>query len=202
MISILIADDQTLTREGSAAVLAAVKGFNIIGAVQNQTELDKVIIECKPDVVITSNIEKFNIQNLDIDLSKILLFFNSQDQNDINRSLAFGIKNFLSKTCSSKELIDAVSATAGGEQYFCKQTLAILSSKNSSINDLADIPNLSAREIEIIKLIAEGLTNNEISEKLFISIHTTKTHRKNILKKLGFKFKNSAELIAQLNILR
>jgi DNA-binding CsgD family transcriptional regulator len=61
------------------------------------------------------------------------------------------------------------------------------------------IPQLSSRETELIHLIAEDLTNKEIADKLFLSVHTIKTHRKNIIKKLGFSFKNTTKLAQLIN---
>jgi len=76
--------------------------------------------------------------------------------------------------------------------FFCKNTFETLFG-NKLIPEQAEVSQLSPRELEIIRLIAEGMTNNEIAEKLYLSFHTVKTHRKNIIKKLGFSFKNTAE---------
>jgi DNA-binding NarL/FixJ family response regulator len=98
-----------------------------------------------------------------------------------------------------EKIIDSVKATAKGNKFFCGQILETIQSASIDIDDLdfdsftCEPVVISERENEIIKLIAEGQTNTQIAELLFLSNHTINTHRKNILSKLGVK--NTAGIV-------
>jgi two-component system NarL family response regulator len=125
---------------------------------------------------------------------------NKQKKNERQEVVDLGIKNYVSKECRKQELVNAVYAAAKGKQFFCEQVLQILIGNKITGKTTEDVPQLSIREKEIIQLVAEGLTNKEIAGRLFLSIHTVKTHRKNMIRKLGFTFKNAAELMQYAGI--
>lgn len=195
MINLLVADNQPLTREGCVAMLSATSNLNITGLPTNQAQLKEQIITLKPQVVIIDHHfdDEFGVDFI-AELSEqfksthILILSDHQNRDDIVALSERGI-NYISKRCNSTEIIEAVHATAGGQPYFCKSIQQILQPL-----PIATLPQLSVREAEIVQLIADGLTNKDIADRLYISIHTIKTHRKNIIKKLGFTFKNAAEL--------
>ena len=97
----------------------------------------------------------------------------------------------MKKDCDIAEIIDSVYETAKGNKFFCGTILETIKNESIDINkaefkSLACAPvAITERELEIITLIAEGYTNQEIAEKLFLSTHTINTHRKNIMSKLG-----------------
>ena len=106
---------------------------------------------------------------------------------EIKAVLNIGIKGMLLKECDEEEIVQAIEASVKDERFFCGTILDILSGDESRIPFSCEPISLSSRELEIIQLIAKGLTSKEMSEKLFISYHTINTHRKNILKKLDVK---------------
>ena len=198
-IQILIADTQVLTREGIIALLTDIKGINIAGIADSIESLKHLIMLKRPDVIILDHNYRDHLgindlKNIGIrfDLAKILILSNRQTRSEILELIDLGIKNYICKDCTHQEIIDAIYATAKGETFFCESTRRLL---NENSNEEKNVPQLSTRETEIVQLIAEGMTNKEISERLFLSIHTVKTHRKNIIKKLGFTFKNAADLM-------
>ncbi|MCC8424299.1 response regulator transcription factor [Mucilaginibacter sp. UR6-11] len=205
MIEILIADNQTLTREGVKALLATMVDINIAASAAYPIELEKLINTYEPAVVLLDPYysRRFTVDDVRHIMARyphvrILILSNRQNREQIQEILDLGIKNYVFKECSREELVYAVYSTAKGEQFFCKNIFETLFG-NKLIPEKADtLPQLSSRETELIYLIADGLTNNEIAEKLFLSVHTIKTHRKNIIRKLGFTFKNTAELAALL----
>ena len=207
MINVLIADSQILTREGVKSMLSDIIDIRVIGIVKSSVELEQAIISLKPQVIIIDHDynNKFSaedIQNIKSKQEKIqvLILSNRTSRNKILDVINLGIKNYVFKECSREELVTAVYKTANGEQFFCKNTFETLFG-NKLLPDREDYSNaLSARETEIIQLIAAGMTNKEIAEKLFLSVHTIKTHRKNIIKKIGFTFKNAADLMAYTNV--
>lgn len=202
MINLLVADNQPLTREGCVALLSAAANLNIIGLPTNQTELEDQIKASNPQVVI---IDYHFDHEFDIDFitdlsaqfksTRILVLSDNENRDDILALSEQGI-SYVSKRCTRDEIIEAVEATAKGEIYFCNSVQKILRPAT-----LSTLPQLSTREAEIVQLIADGLTNKDIADRLYISIHTIKTHRKNIIKKLGFNFKNAAELTSLIQSL-
>lgn len=202
MINLLVADNQPLTREGCVAVLSATPNINITGFPTTRAELKEQITILKPHVVIIDHYfdDQFG-NNFIAELSglfkstHILVLSDNQNRDEIVALSEHGI-NYISKRCNRTEVIEAVNATAKGQPYFCNSIQQILQPLPT-----VTLPQLSVREAEIVQLIADGLTNKDIADRLYISIHTIKTHRKNIIKKLGFTFKNAAELTSLIQSL-
>jgi DNA-binding NarL/FixJ family response regulator len=199
MITVLIADNQTLTREGTTSLLANILDINVIGYASGPNELEQKINTYQPDVIIIDHSfnQRFSIADIKrltslANIGHILVLSNRQSRSKVLEVVNTGIKNIIFKECSREELVNAIYKTAKGEQFFCKNTFETLFG-NKLIPEQIEVSQLSPRELEIIQLIAAGMTNNEIAEKLYLSFHTIKTHRKNIIKKLGFSFKNTAE---------
>lgn len=206
MINLLIADNQILTREGLKATLANIVDINIIGTASYAIELEQLLFTFKPGVIIldpnyNQRFTVADIKNIKLNHSntRILVLSNRQSRDEIQTLIDLGIKNYVFKGCSREELVHAIYSTAKGEQFFCKNTFQMLFGNKLLPEKDDNVPRLSSRETELIHLIAEGLTNKEIAEKLFLSVHTIKTHRKNIIKKLGFSFKNTTGLAQLLN---
>jgi DNA-binding NarL/FixJ family response regulator len=202
MINVLVADNQALTREGIKAVLSHVADFKIVCEAGNAEDLDKMIGKFRPHVVIIDHNYHRDIKSLFIayPASRFLLLSNSLNSNEVPDFIEHGITNHLFKECSHNDLIRAVYATAKGEQLLNEDAIQSDLTDQLNINDGIK-SSLSSREAEIVKLIAGGCTNKQIAEKLYLSIHTIKTHRKNIIKKLGFTFKNASELILLISYL-
>ncbi len=162
----------------------------------------------KPEIVVIDpyHDNAFSINDIKniysrFDFADILILSNKRQKSEILEIIELGVKNYVLKDCSPAEIIDAVYATAKGEQFYCKNTLQTIFGNDIAPNKTNGIPLLSIRETEIVHLIADGMANKEIAEKLFLSVHTVKTHRKNIIKKLGFTFKNATELILLISYL-
>ena len=201
MIDIIIADNQVLTREGLKATLSGIIDIQVTGYITHGAELQQMPTAINPVVVLIDPNYNHRLTAEDIKAirstyssARILVLSNRKSKEEITALLDLGIKNYVSKECSKEELVRAIYATAKGEQFFCTQTFEALFGGKLIAQKGDLITQLSPREKELLYLIAEGLTNKEIAEKLFLSVHTIKTHRKNIIKKLGFTFKNVAEL--------
>ncbi len=199
-IRILIADNQTLVREGIKSLLGSYDDFEIVAEVLSSLEILPAISRTQPDVIIIDfqlpgffSIEDIKRIYLNYPPANILVVTTSQQKNDINKALEYGINNYILKLCDKHEFIGAVYATARKERFFCGKVLDAILDKKSNGMENCDPIDLSPREIEIVKLISKGMTNNEIAAQLFLSIHTVGTHRKNILKKLDLN--KSSELI-------
>ena len=112
--------------------------------------------------------------------------------------LQLGAMGYVTKNSSKEEMITAIVEVSNGKRYICQEVKTILEELEADGNpDSADMNNLSRRELDIIKLIKEGLSSKEIALQLDISLKTVEVHRYNILKKL--KLKNTAALVNFIN---
>lgn len=201
-IKILIADSQLLYREGLKTLLSQEKDFEVVGEVVHSIEIENAVQKYNPDVVIIDyNLEdKFSADDIQM-LSQqlnigVLIITSDMNKDNINKVLNYGAKSFIRKECSKEEVIDAVYSTYNQEKYICNKVLYKLLSNTEQASQFSncDPSILSTREHEILMLVGEGCTTSDIAEKLHLSQHTVSTHRKNIIKKLGFK--NKSELVA------
>ena len=205
-IKILIADFHTLTREGIKSVLSRRNDIELCGEAKDSAELRENIRNAQARILIIDfQVEgQFSLDDIayvrkNYPETSILVISGNQDKQQVLRALDHGIHGYLLKECDEEEVITAVYAAAKNEKFFCGRVMdAILEKVTHSCEpgsncDHCQPVSLSEREVEIIKLIAEGFTTKDIAEKLFLSFHTVGTHRKNIFKKLSIR--NSSELI-------
>lgn len=192
--NILIAEDHLIVAAGVQAILDAQEDIHIVGIVGNgQLVLDK-LKETQVDIVLMDiNMPIMNgitctkkVKELYPEIKVIILTMYNRKQ-FIQELLMVGADGCVLKSNTGKELITAIERVQAGNTYF------------DHINEFVDQVKefsehqLSEREIEVITFIAEGLTSKEMAERMFISEHTVKTHRKNIFRKL--KVKDTNELI-------
>lgn len=186
MIKTLLADDHTIVLEGLRAVLKNHGDIEVCGEAKNGEEVLSFVEKNPVDVVVLD----INMPVLDgITCArrlksrkpevKIIILTMYAQKSFIEEIIKIGVEGCLLKSNTGKELSDAILRVAGGKSYYdLIQSFAV---DNNEIFQF----KLSKREIEIIKLLAQGLKSSEIAEKLFIAEHTVKTHRKNILRKTG-----------------
>jgi DNA-binding NarL/FixJ family response regulator len=202
-IRILIAEPNYLIRRGLEALIAENPDFDACLSATNAPDLFSSIESCHPDVIITDynhfaeGVEFLKSIRDKAPQSRILVITDPKNKAEINQAIEFGACSFLLKECDHQEITEAISKTALNQKFFCNrivdhlvfQEREDLQFRNTSCSGL----NVTEREIEIISLIAEGLSNKEIAEKLFLSTHTVTTHRKNIMGKLHVN--NTAGLV-------
>jgi DNA-binding NarL/FixJ family response regulator len=127
-------------------------------------------------------------------VSNILVLTSNINKEYTLSVLAQGITHFILKTCSKDDFLNSLIGITQNEDYLCKHAIEMLLNKNSSVTLKKDKDvHLTKKEIEIIRAVAQGMTTKEIASKSFLSVHTVNTHRRNILKKLGFS--NTSELV-------
>lgn len=201
LIKIAIADSQVLTKEGVISVLKATEYYDIVFSVETKDELFELLKHDTPSILIIDpdqlkDFMPYHFPELIkiFPVSDILVLTSNTNRDYILRILATGITHFILKTCTVEELLDVLIAIGKNEKYLCKKAIEVLLSENiTSVKNKYNDPCLTKKEIEIIKLIAQGLTTKEIASQNFISAHTVNTHRKNILRKLGIN--NTSELV-------
>lgn len=121
---------------------------------------------------------------------KILAITSIEQRHVLDQMLAAGANGFILKSSDTDQILEAIKQVLSGNQFISESVANLLKGKQANENDL---PLLTRREVEVLKLIADGLTNQEIADKLFISAWTVDSHRKNLL--LKFNAKNSAMLV-------
>ena len=125
--------------------------------------------------------------------SKVLIVTDKVEKAHIQKLLGFGVKGIVTKRCSQTEIIHAIESVARSNRFFCNSILEIVMTPREEVLVNYEPTDLSKRELEVLELIAKGFRTVDIAEKLFLSIHTINSHRKNILKKLNLK--SPAQLI-------
>lgn len=203
-IQVYIANTTKLIREGMITLLNNQSNMEVCGATDCFGTFSKEVVGLQPDVLLidyTSNAFKLSkIAGVIAQLpnTKLLGISATNIKYIISQALEAGVYSHILNECDEQEIIDAVTATAKNEKFFCGKIIDVVfngeaSNVNNSTSNLCDPVKISERELEIVKLIAEGFTNKEIAEKLFLSAHTITTHRKNIMSKLGVK--NTAGIV-------
>jgi DNA-binding NarL/FixJ family response regulator len=120
---------------------------------------------------------------------KMLIISGINNNSDVLQVLEQGTQGYLTHECDEGEIKHAIFSIAKGEKFFCNKVLDIILNKHlyTADEDNCAPTSLTLRENEITSLIAQGFTNKQIAEQLFLSPHTIHSHRKNIMKKLGIK---------------
>jgi DNA-binding NarL/FixJ family response regulator len=205
MAKVVIADSNQLSRFGLSSILATADGIEISGEVDSQESLLAHIMSDTPEIAILDYTSPgFSIDSVPACLNanpstKVVAITPEQSALTIISAMKAGVMSYVKKDCSLEEIVNAVLSTARGDRFFCGQILETIREEAIDVDDseLTDFTcepvSLTARELEIITYIAEGYTNTQIAEKLFLSAHTVNTHRKNIMQKLGVN--NTASIV-------
>jgi DNA-binding NarL/FixJ family response regulator len=196
-IRILIADNSVIIRRGLQAILTGIEDFILVGECAEKAELREQIILKHPDLIITdTHAITLNAEDIRaiLKLNKKIKFLSITGplyKSEFKKMLEAGVTSCLLKECDRDEIIEAIIKTNSGEQFLCGKIAEILTSDKPfrTSEELRSVScagfGITEREMEIVQLIAEGLSNKQIADKLFLSTHTVNTHRKNIMSKLG-----------------
>lgn len=196
-VSILIADDHQLVLDGLTAIVQDRPEFNLVGTARNGREAVKLVALLKPDIVFMdidmpgmNGLEATSIIKRDHPETSVVILTMHSEPSLVKAVINFGANGYLLKNADRHEFIDALLKVAEGKSYFSPElTRSLVSEGAKSSSFLTSNPSLllsklTEREIEVLRLIAEGLSNKEIGDQLFISHRTVDTHRTNLMKKL------------------
>ena len=204
---VLIADDHTLVQSGIKELVHSIDGFQVIATAENGKQAIELAEHLKIEIILMDvDMPLMNGLEATIQLKrekpeiKIIILTMHGDPSLIKRMMEIGANGFLLKNSDREEFDNALKRVADGKTYFSGDAAqAVITGENVTPGNFAVgtdailLSKLTEREREILKLIAKGLSNKEIGNKLFISHRTVDSHRTNLMKKL--QVHNSAALI-------
>lgn len=192
--TIILADDHKIVREGLKNLLSSEWDIEIIGEAENGREALNLVNEKKPDIIIMdigmpelNGIEAAKKIKAESPETKIIALSMHSDKQFVTGMLRSGASGYLLKDCAVDELVDAIRTVMDKKVYLSSDISGIL--VNELMNKLPENEDLNSselsdREKEVLQLMAEGISTKEIAAKLFISVKTVESHRKNIMTKL------------------
>jgi len=194
-MKVLLADHQPLTCAGLQQVLRRTAGIALIEEIAISKRLAELLQTHKPDLLIADYCfnDAFTLEDLVAVASLspqtgVLVISDDDDKDNILQLIQSGIPGYLTKSCSADEIMQALNAVASGKKYFCTRILNIILEKQLLHEpDATQTAAITARETEILKLLASGYSTQKIADHLFLSPHTVHTHRKSIIRKLNIK---------------
>ena len=203
---IILVDDHQLVRTGIANLLNDEPGFEIIGEAADSNEFLALLDNIQPDIAILdiampgmSGIELTRLIAGSFPSIRVLILSMYNSEEYIFNAINAGAKGYLPKNISRNELIEAVHSVARGEEYYAESISNVIlksyiKKAKSGPEDSNNSENqLSKRELEVLRLFAEGFSNQEIADKLFISIRTVESHKNHIMQRL--ELKSSVDLV-------
>ncbi|MGO2813327.1 MAG: response regulator [Brevibacterium aurantiacum] len=199
MIRVLLVDDQSMVRTGFRTILESEDGIVVVGEAENgQVAIDRAL-ELAPDV-ICMDVQMPVMDGLESTAEIVrrgaagaVLMLTTFDRDDfLFQALAAGASGFLLKTAEAEQLIDAVTALAGGDGLLSPEvTRRVIErsvhSPETTTSAAPELELLTDRELEVLHLVAKGLSNSEIAGTLFVGEATVKTHVSNLLTKLNIR---------------
>ncbi len=199
VIKVLIVDDHKLISEAWSSLLREAPGIQVIGTADNVEEAyDKAVVH-KPDIVFMdinlgagSGFDATETIHNTLPKTRVIGLSLHDDITYVKKFLSIGAKGYLTKNTSKTELIEAIHAVQRGDVFIVSDIKDRYFTSLLNVDSSETKKELTMKEIEIVKLIAQGMSSKEIAEKLFISHRTVETHRHNILKKL--ELSNAAQL--------
>ncbi len=198
-IKIILVDDHRIVRDGLRSLLQNEDDIEVIGSAESYAEMVTLFsVAGLPDILILdislpdiSGIEVVKIITIQYPEIRIIMLSMYLNEDFIFNSLKAGAKGYLPKNTSKHELLTAIKEIYENKEYFTDEvTNIILKSYLKKINnepDSSEVPQLTKREEEIIRYVAEGQSNTDIADKLFISKRTVESHKNHIMNKLELK---------------
>lgn len=198
MIRVLLAEDHSIVRDGIRLLLESEADFQVVAEATTGREAVARARECQPDLVILdvsmpelSGIEAARLIKAELPQTQILMLTMHESDEYFFRALEAGASGYVVKKATTQDLIVAARAVARGEAFLypsvAKKLISDYVSRVQAGTTPSGYPRLSEREREILTLIAQGWSNQQIAEHLHITPSTVQTHRAHILEKLGLQ---------------
>lgn len=203
MIRVLLIDDHEMVRLGVSSYLSIQSDVEVVGEAENGEEGYKKALELRPDVIlmdlvmeVMDGIESTKKILKEWPEAKILIVTSFIDDEKVYPAIEAGASGYLLKTSTAHEIANAIRATYKGERVLEPEVTTKMMEQLSNRNRHVLHEELTNREQEILLLIAQGMSNQEIADELFITLKTVKTHVSNILAKLEVEDRTQAAIYA------
>ena len=203
MIKVLLVDDHEMVRLGVSAYLSVQEDIEVIAQAENGKIGVEKALELKPDIILMDLVMPVmdGIEATKEILSKwkeakIIIVTSFIDDEKVYPAISAGAKSYLLKTSSASEIAQAIRDTYRGEGVFEKEVSEKLEHRHEVEEEFRLFEDLTSREKEVLLLIAQGKSNQEIADECFITLKTVKTHVSNILSKLQVEDRTQATIYA------
>lgn len=203
MINVLLVDDHEMVRLGVSAYLMAQADIQVVGEADNGLQGYHKALELRPDIILMDLVMEVMdgvtaTQKIleEWPEAKIIIVTSFIDDEKVYPAMEAGAKSYLLKTSSAQEVAEAIRSTFAGQQVMGPEVTQKMIEKEDEANQHHLHDDLTQRELEVLTLIAQGKTNQEIADELFITLKTVKTHVSNILAKLEVSDRTQATIYA------
>jgi two-component system response regulator NreC len=193
--NIIIADDHEVIRAGLRALLGAESDLQVVGEAANGEEAVHLAEQLTPDIALLdismpglNGIEATRKIHEAFPSTRVLILTVHEEKELLQEALRNGASGYVLKQAVKSELINAIHAVARGDLYVHSAMTRALLDQTAPVSPPSirkDYPTLTTREVEILRLIAQGYTNSQIGDQLYISVRTVEFHRSNLMGKLG-----------------
>lgn len=192
-LRVLLANNRALVIAGVKQLLMHEASLEVIGEVNSGPLLRRRLRKNPPDILALDylNLDNFSAEDCQrllreyADL-RVVIISSDQQRDRIVEILSYGVLGFVTQHCSAQEIVSTFLAAADGKKFFCSAVLNRLTPRLGEAQENAS-PDLTDKETQIIRLIAQDLSTHEIAHQLHLSPHTINTYRKRLLKKLRVK---------------
>lgn len=205
MISVAVVDDHEMVRKGIISYLATEAGIKVIGEAESGNEAVKLVLNERPEIVLMdllmengNGIEATREILKSYPGCKIIIITSYYDDEQVFPAIEAGAFSYMLKTANAAEVVNAIKKATQGESVI-ESKVAGKMVRRFREKEKKPHDDLTEREFDVLLCIGEGMTNQEISEELFIGIKTVKTHVSNILSKLGVTDRTQAAVYANRN---
>jgi two-component system invasion response regulator UvrY len=191
---LLIADSETLAYQGLRAILGKGGGIDAIKWCEDESEMLTMLPSFEPDIITIDYTQHpffsiDSVRKIRVFAPKVKIMIISTDSQltTISEALRLGVEGYLTRQCDEDEIIHSVFSVLKNEKFYCNKIVNILleeSFQGAREEDCAPT-NLTARETEVVTMVATGMTTQNIADHLTLSYHTIHTHRKNVMRKLN-----------------
>jgi DNA-binding NarL/FixJ family response regulator len=210
-VRVLVVDDQTLFREALTTLLGARQEVEVVGAVEDGAQALEAVALLRPDVVLmdlrmpvldgVATTRRLHVEQPDV---RVLVLTTFDGDDEVFPALRAGAVGYLLKDATASRLVEALQAAARGESVLQPSVATKLIARVSQLPDPQAVPRpqplvdpLTERELEVLRAVADGLSNREAAALLFLSEGTVKNHVTNVLAKLGVRDRTQAALRAR-----
>ena len=208
-IRVVICDDHALFRRGLSMVLESEPGIEVVGEAEDGEAVVQAVEELAPDVVLMdvrmpklSGIDATKAIAESAPTTRIVMLTVSDEEEDLYEAIKAGAAGYLLKEISIEEVAEAIRSVVSGQSLITPSMASKLLAEFSNLSKKAEArqavptPQLTSRELEVLKLVAQGMSNKEIAAELYISENTVKNHVRNILEKLHLHSRMEAVVYA------